>query len=221
MTAAGVSRCSGMHVARRSPSHSVLARKCCANRDGLLSAGGVAMANKHKAPTCSKCGAKLLYKSCFECDGRGWVRVALIFKKDCEVCGGKGGHWVCPDRELHKKKRPEKEINIFDRSDFASAFKKTGQIKLPANQPKPTLPQVVKPVVPPVPPPWHPMNPNVFNPMHPRSPYNPANPNSPLNPMNPANPNSPLNPMNPMNPMSPRNPNNPMNPMNPHKPFKP
>lgn len=149
----------------------------------------------HSAKKCNRCGKSFEQRNCFNCGGEGQTRVLLFFKKDCEVCGGSGIVWRCPDEFKASHITPISLTGNLNATSFTN-FNKPGQ----------SVGKQTKPLVPPPLPPWDARNPNVLNPMHPRSPYNPSNPNSPLYPSNPRNP------MNPMNPSSPMNPKN--------KPFK-
>ena len=138
--------------------------------------------------TCRRCGKDLEPRACFNCSGEGRTSFLLFFKKDCDVCGGSGTVWRCPDefKAAH--------INLLS----YTGSRITSSLNL--KQPLQPLGKKTKPLVPTPLPPWDARNPNVLNPMHPRSPYNPNNPNSPLNPSNPRNPNNPMNPNSPMNP---------------------
>jgi hypothetical protein len=151
--------------------------------------------------TCSLCGKDLEQRLCYNCGGEGQTRVLLFFKKDCEICGGVGTLWRCPDEFKDSHLRLVSSV-IGRNTAVSQNLKPLGKPTIQPPQPQIKTP---KQQVPPPLPPWDPRNPNVLNPMHPRSPYNPNNPNSPLNPGNPRNPNHPMNPMNPNSPLNPRN----------------
>lgn len=149
------------------------------------------MANIRSKPValCEKCKKPLQLTACSACDGKGYQREWLLFKRDCEVCQGTGRVLRCPDAYQHAldSLKAFKGIN----PSPISPAKWNGKItSLSSNSLKTRVP----PKQPQVPPPW-------------------------LQPNNPMNPNSPLNPNNPLNPNSLRNPNNPNSPLykNPFK----
>ncbi len=146
-----------------------------------------------KNQVCNHCGKQLKYVACGTCDGQGYYREWIIFKKECEVCSGSGMVSRCPDEHQHIIEN----LNLSPRSSTKPLYRNFQKSALPKIPSKPKIPLPTKrPTPPKIPPPW-------------------------LQPFNPLNPNSPNNPNNPMNPMSPRNPNNPMNPNNPNSPLNP
>lgn len=54
-----------------------------------------------KNPTCSHCGKPLKYQDCFACNGKGYAQGLAFFKKECEICHGKGQIWRCEDEFKH------------------------------------------------------------------------------------------------------------------------
>ncbi len=148
------------------------------------------------AQVCDHCGKQLKNVPCSVCDGKGYYREWVIFKKDCEMCSGSGRVLRCPDELKHiiedLKLPPKYETRSIYKNFQKNTSPKplTTTLKTPLITPKP-------PVQPQIPPPWHPSYPNPWHPMHPRNPRN--QPFSPLNPNSPTNPNNPLNPNNPIN----------------------
>jgi hypothetical protein len=43
---------------------------------------------------CFMCGGEMVWESCEECDGRGWLNIPAA-DKDCPKCYQRGGEWVC------------------------------------------------------------------------------------------------------------------------------
>jgi hypothetical protein len=162
--------------------------------------------------TCDRCGEQLKRVACGACDGKGYYREWIIFKKECMACSGSGRILRCPNEYRHVVK----DLNLSPKlgtKPLYRGFRKSPSPKISSSiavsrtiTTPPARRTIIRPPARPhIPPPWHPSYPNPWHPMHPRNPRN--------QPFNPLNPNSPTNPNNPMNPM---NPNNPMR----RKPFK-
>lgn len=138
-------------------------------------------------PVCERCGKLLENMVCSGCNGEGYYRAFLFFKKECQSCRGSGHTLRCPDEFDHILK----DFNVTGKANpkpIYQEFRKGTSYKVPPAlfnkvTSKPQLPSKQ------IPPPWHPRYPNPWHPMHPRNPLNPNNPNSPWNPNSPFFPN--------------------------------
>jgi hypothetical protein len=70
-------------------------------------------------PSCGECGAEMIFKPCPECGGKGGKRVAFVFKKNCKYCNGAGGHWRCPEEQVHRRN----SLNVPSQPIFALSSK--------------------------------------------------------------------------------------------------
>ena len=54
-----------------------------------------------RKPFCHVCGKSLEPRICWNCEGAGYTRRFLIFKRTCRVCKGSGALMQCPDHWAH------------------------------------------------------------------------------------------------------------------------
>lgn len=156
---------------------------------------------------CRRCAKPLQRTVCLACGGKGYYRVWLFFRRDCEACSASGSVLRCPNEFQHIRE----DLKLPHSYTAASLYKSfrygtvprtplgaKGAARIPsASRYSPKVPRSVPPQVPP---PWHPSYPNPWHPAHPQNPMN--QPFHPMNPNSPSNPNNPMNPMNPNNPMN-------------------
>ena len=50
---------------------------------------------------CSVCFKRLVLRPCLTCKGTGRVKAGLLGKSACQVCGGSGSVFLCPDSAKH------------------------------------------------------------------------------------------------------------------------
>jgi len=130
------------------------------------------------APVCQRCGKPLENMACPACNGKGYYRAFLFFKKECQSCQGSRRTLRCPDEFDHILE----DFNVRQKVKSKLLYQEFGKgtsYKIRPTLLKPGAP-TLSPATKRIPPPWHPQYPNAWHPMHPRSPLNPANPNSPF-----------------------------------------
>ena len=91
---------------------------------------------------CDRCGEQLKSIACGDCNGKGYYRERVFFKKECEACSGSGRVLRCPHAYQH--------INVTLRKTPMGA-------KTPVRTNELSRPQI--------PPPWHPSHPNPWHPV--------------------------------------------------------